>query len=145
MRKILIPFDGSAASMRAVEQVVALSGNMATPPGAILLAVVPPAGFGDQLLQGKPSDIRALQAPALENARKLMKQAAETLAKAGVTAQEHVEVGHPEEIINQFSDAYHCDLIVMGTRGLGPTAGLLMGSVATKTVHLTDLPVMLVK
>jgi nucleotide-binding universal stress UspA family protein len=62
-----------------------------------------------------------------------------------VKSQEHVEIGHPEEIINHYANSYHCDLIVMGTRGLGAASSLLLGSVANKTVHLTDLPVMLVK
>ena len=33
----------------------------------------------------------------------------------------------------------------MGSRGLGSVAALLMGSVATKVLHLTALPVTLVK
>lgn len=33
----------------------------------------------------------------------------------------------------------------MGTQGLGAMAGLLMGSVATKVLHLLDVPVLLVK
>ncbi len=145
MRKVLIPFDGSAAAMRAVEQVVALAEKMAGPLEVVMLAVVPPAGFGDQLLKGKPSDVRVLQKPALDSARKGMEDAAAALGKAGVTAQIHVEVGYPEEIIAHYGGAHHCDMIVMGTRGLGTVQGLLLGSVATKTVHLTDLPVLLVK
>jgi nucleotide-binding universal stress UspA family protein len=35
--------------------------------------------------------------------------------------------------------------IVMGTRGLGGVRGLLLGSVATQLLHLTDVPVTLVK
>lgn len=145
MQKILIPFDGSAAAMRAVEQVVTLAAAMAKPPNAILLTVIPPAGFGDQLLQSKPSAVRALQEPTLKNAQNALKLAAEALGKAGVKSQEHVEIGHPDEIINHYAKSYHCDLIVMGTRGLGAASSLLLGSVANKTVHLTDLPVMLVK
>lgn len=145
MRKVLIPFDGSPAAMRAVEQVAALAAKMTAAPEVILLAVVPPAGFGDQLLKSKPSDIQALQKPALESARKEMDAAAAALSKSGITAQVHVEVGAPEEIIAHYGSAYHCDMIVMGTRGLGAIEGLLLGSVTTKTVHLTDLPVLLVK
>jgi nucleotide-binding universal stress UspA family protein len=36
-------------------------------------------------------------------------------------------------------------MIVMGTRGMGGVAGLVLGSVATKVVHLSKVPVMLVK
>ncbi len=38
-----------------------------------------------------------------------------------------------------------CDLIVMGTHGRGPVAGLVMGSVATRVLHLAACPVLLVK
>jgi len=38
-----------------------------------------------------------------------------------------------------------CDQIVMGTHGRGTIAGLLIGSVATKVLHLAKAPVLLVK
>ena len=38
-----------------------------------------------------------------------------------------------------------CDLIVMGTHGMGAVSGMLLGSVAAKTVHLARCPVMLVR
>ena len=38
-----------------------------------------------------------------------------------------------------------CDGIVMGTRGMGAIGNLVAGSVATKVIHLTKLPVTLVK
>jgi nucleotide-binding universal stress UspA family protein len=33
----------------------------------------------------------------------------------------------------------------MGTRGLGPVAGMLLGSVTTKVVHAINVPIVLVK
>jgi nucleotide-binding universal stress UspA family protein len=36
-------------------------------------------------------------------------------------------------------------MVVMGTRGLGAVTGMLLGSVATKVIHLSDVPVLLVK
>ena len=38
-----------------------------------------------------------------------------------------------------------CDLIVMGTHGRSGFAGLVMGSVASRVLHLADCPVLLVK
>lgn len=34
---------------------------------------------------------------------------------------------------------------IMGTHGLGSVIGLFMGSVISKVVHLTDIPVLLIK
>jgi nucleotide-binding universal stress UspA family protein len=36
-------------------------------------------------------------------------------------------------------------MIVMGTRGFSTVMGMIMGSVATKVIHLATVPVMLVK
>jgi nucleotide-binding universal stress UspA family protein len=48
-------------------------------------------------------------------------------------------------MIAQYAKEKGCDQIVMGTRGLGTVQGLLLGSVATKVIHLANVPVMLVK
>lgn len=38
-----------------------------------------------------------------------------------------------------------CDAIIMGSRGLGPVASMIIGSVATKVIHLVKVPVTLIK
>ena len=43
------------------------------------------------------------------------------------------------------ADSLQCEGIVMGTRGMGAIANLLLGSVAAKVVHLANVPVTLVK
>ena len=37
------------------------------------------------------------------------------------------------------------DVIVMGSRGRGDLAGLILGSTAHKVIHLTDRPVLIVR
>ena len=54
-------------------------------------------------------------------------------------------VGDAAETITTYADQKKCDAIFMGTRGLGRVAGLLLGSVATKVLHLTKVPVTLTK
>ena len=54
-------------------------------------------------------------------------------------------IGEIAETITKDASDRHCDMIVMGTRGMGTIGSLLMGSVATKVVHLADVPVALVK
>ena len=59
--------------------------------------------------------------------------------------QSHLFVGEPAETIARYAKENTCDHIVIGTRGLSAVSGLLLGSVATKVIHLADMPVLLVK
>lgn len=47
--------------------------------------------------------------------------------------------------IAEFASENACDEIIMGTRGMGAVGNLVLGSVATKVVHLATVPVTLVR
>jgi nucleotide-binding universal stress UspA family protein len=70
----------------------------------------------------------------------LLGQARAAAEAAGLAFECHVRIGQLGDEI-----AACCDAIVMGTRGRGAVTGLLLGSVATRVVHVTKLPVTLVK
>jgi len=53
--------------------------------------------------------------------------------------------GTPAESILMAAKKYNIDLIVMGTRGLGQLAGLLLGSQSQKVIAHADCPVLLVR
>jgi nucleotide-binding universal stress UspA family protein len=67
------------------------------------------------------------------------------LERAGIGYTPAVLLGPVAESIAQYAKDKGCDQIVMGTRGLGALGGMLMGSVTTELLRLTDLPVTLVK
>ena len=69
----------------------------------------------------------------------------QTTQGGGVRVEQHVRIGQSAEEIAACAQELGCDGIVMGTRGMGAIAGLALGSVATKVVHLTRVPVTLVK
>ena len=72
----------------------------------------------------------------------------EVLTQAGVKA--HGEVRNTifgfaaREIVNDAIEV-DADVIVMGSRGRGDIAGLLLGSTAHKVIHLSDRPVLVVR
>ena len=74
--------------------------------------------------------------------------AVETLTKAGIKAHGTVRdtvFGYAaREIVND-AQAHGADVIVMGSRGRGDLAGLVLGSTAHKVIHLTDRPVLIVR
>ena len=55
------------------------------------------------------------------------------------------EVGSPGPAILSVAKKNNADLIVMGSRGLGPIKGLFMGSVSSYVVTHSTCPVMIVK
>lgn len=145
MKRVLIPIDGSETALRAVECAVALAPVMREPLEVLLLNVQHPAPMRELLLDGRPSDVRALEKPQIEVGEELLKPAQALLRKSNIAHSGHVEIGDPAQTINAFAKKHHCEEIIMGTRGLGAAAGLILGSVANKVLHLASLPVMLVK
>jgi nucleotide-binding universal stress UspA family protein len=69
----------------------------------------------------------------------------ETAKRARVTFSSQVLIGDIPQSIVSCAETLGCDGIVMGTRGMGSILNLIAGSVATKVIHLTKLPVTLVK
>ena len=55
------------------------------------------------------------------------------------------EQGEVATTIARMTQAQGCDQVVMGSHGRGVLEGLLLGSVATKVLHLVNVPVTLVK
>ena len=83
-----------------------------------------------------------------DDANTAVAAAVDLLGQAGVKA--HGEVRHTifgyaaREIINDAAEV-GADVIVMGSRGRGDLAGLLLGSTAHKVIHLSERPVLVVR
>jgi nucleotide-binding universal stress UspA family protein len=67
------------------------------------------------------------------------------LARAGVPFKSALRVGPAAEHILKLAREKRFDQIVMGTRGRGALAGLVLGSVAMKVLQLAGIPVTLVR
>jgi nucleotide-binding universal stress UspA family protein len=74
--------------------------------------------------------------------------AVKALTDAGITAHGVVDdaiFGHAARYIVEAADKHDVGVIVMGSRGLGDIAGLVLGSTAHKVIHLTQRPVLIVR
>ena len=141
MLKVLVPVDGSKTSERAVKHVIELAeGHEAME--VHLLNVQEEADAWEVRRFLKPAEIKRTQlahgAAALSGAKRL-------LDRAGVPYEERVVIGDPAEKITELAKRGGFDKIVIGTHGRGSMIGLLMGSVASKVLHLATVPVTLVK
>ena len=83
-----------------------------------------------------------------DEASAAVEAAVDKLTAAGVKA--HGDVGHTifgyaaRSIVDDAIDR-DVDVIVLGSRGRGDLAGLVLGSTAHKVIHLTDRPVLIVR
>jgi nucleotide-binding universal stress UspA family protein len=53
-------------------------------------------------------------------------------------------LGGPAHAIEEIAEKAGADLIVVGTRGHSPVAGLLLGSVTQRLLHIARRPVLVV-
>jgi nucleotide-binding universal stress UspA family protein len=70
------------------------------------------------------------------------------LAKAGIKVHgevRHTVFGYAAREIVEGAKGHDVDAIVMGSRGHGDLAGLVLGSTAHKVIHLADRPVLVVR
>lgn len=140
--KILLPVDGSACSLRAVDHLIAHAAWFREVPEIHLLHVHLPIPIGRvQAHVGKET----LHAYYMEDAQAQLVDAQRKLDAGGKFHTTHIHVGQPAEVIARMASDLGCDLIVMGTHGRGAVAGMVMGSVATRLLHLASCPVLLVK
>jgi len=140
--KILLPVDGSECSLRAVDQLVTHVSWFREVPEIHLLHVHAPIPIGRvQAHVGKET----LHAYYLEEGQEHLVAAQKKLDAAGRFHTTHIHVGQPAEVISKMAGELACDLIVMGTHGRGGLVELVMGSVASRVLHLAPCPVLLVK
>lgn len=141
MTKVLLPVDGSPSSRRAAE--FALRQVRGQPGTTVLLLNVQSPVMAWEI---SPYVTAEMVNQIHEKAgREAIKEARALLDSAGVPCEEHLLVGEPGEIIAEVAAREGVDGIVMGTRGLGLVKSLVLGSVATKVIHLAGMPVTLVK
>jgi nucleotide-binding universal stress UspA family protein len=140
--KILLPVDGSDCALRAVGHLIAHTVWFRDVPEIHLLHVQPPIPIGRALAHvGKET----LHSHYMEESREHLLGAQQRLDAANRPHTTHVHVGQAAEVIARLAGELNCDLIVMGSHGRTGLAGLIMGSVASRVLHLAPCPVLLVK
>jgi len=140
MMKVLVPVDGSANALRALERAVALLRDRG-PFELHLLNVQPPLGGGVTTFVGTA----AVKGYQREEGEKALASARALLDGKGIPYKLHITVGPLGPSIAGFAKQLGCDTIIMGTRGLGKTAGLILGSVARDVIAKAPVPVTVVK
>ena len=79
-----------------------------------------------------------------EEGEKMLAAARRLLDAAGIKYVPHILIGQIAQTIVEHAHKSGCQMIYMGTRGMTAVSNVVMGSTATKVLHLADVPVVLV-
>lgn len=141
--RILLAVDGSKHSLEAVQSLIDNVGWYRDRPEVELVTVHLPVpklpGMGAAV--GKSQIEKYYQE---EGEAKLL-TARRKLDAAGLRYEASVLVGPVAETIVKQAKDKRCDLIFIGSRGMSEMGKALLGSTATKVLHISDIPVLLVK
>jgi nucleotide-binding universal stress UspA family protein len=138
---ILLPVDGSDCSERAARHIAHIANKVRELQ--VHMLNVQPVG-DDWMLRRKlkPEELEKLEQEWGEAAIAPVRA---ILESAGVAYTEHVAQGEVPQTIAQLAQELSCDQIIMGTQGRTALGNVLLGSVASKVLHLSGVPVTLVK
>lgn len=141
--RILVPVDGSKSANRAVAHAVALVEGRAN--AEIILVNVQNQQTLDISDISRVTSVGEDTERAIDRSKKALGEAIELCRKAQVKFDTRTAFGIVANMINKIARDVAADQIVIGTRGLSPMEGIILGSVSTKVIRLARVPVTLVK
>ena len=142
MLKVLLPVDGSEASVRATEALIRMLSWYKERPAIEILAVhLPVPRLPNMKVVVSDEGIERYYA---EETDAMVAASKKALDVAGVPYTVHKIVGPIAESIVDHASHIGADMIVMGTRGMTALSNMVMGSVATRVLHLAHVPVVLI-
>ena len=142
--KILLAVDGSKPSLDAARLLVEHADWYREEPEVELVTVhlpVPKLGRMGAAGVGKAEIDKYYREEGEQN----LAAAKKLLERAGVGYNARILVGPVAETIARHAKSSRCDLILIGTHGRTGIAGALIGSTASKVLHISDVPVLLAK
>ena len=144
---VLVAVDGSDDSARAVRFLESLA--LARQTRMRLLGVVEPLRYPTTAPRAADRKLREILRELEDERRgeldRALQQAAVQLGDKVARVNRYTPSGDPAEEILVTARDFDTDLVVMGARGLGGVARVLLGSVSEKVLHHARCPVLIVK
>ena len=140
-KHVLIPTDGSALSMKAVESAVAFA--KATGAKVTVLTVIEPSGVLGTDSKRVAATRKAYEQNVRDTAERELKDAERKAKKQGVPCTIILqEREQPYQAIIETATRKRCDLIAMASHGRSGVAALVLGSVTSKVLAYSRVPVL---
>jgi nucleotide-binding universal stress UspA family protein len=137
--RILLAVDGSEHALHATKKAAELARVM-KPKELRVVVVYDPI----PIYLGEPNMQIAITSRKGE-AESILEKAVAEIGEVPCEVQSGILEGNPAEAIIEVANNRKSDLIVMGSRGLGRLAGLVLGSTSQKVVAHAPCPVLIVR
>lgn len=134
LRKILVALDGSPLAEGVLPQVKELTRSLDSETVLLRVAIIPHLSGTDPI---------ELERRAMEEAGSYLEAKRRDLGAEGFKVETAVRSGEAAEQILEQAEAFGVDLIAMVTHGRSGLKRWLLGSVAEKVLHGSDVPVLL--
>jgi nucleotide-binding universal stress UspA family protein len=143
-KHILVPVDGSEKSSLAALHAAELASKLGSE--LFLFHVVPSL---PPYLDTSPDRVSRIQQAIMDELSKqgkiIISKVEDDLSSYGLNIKTDISVGHPADEIIKKAKELNCELVVMGSRGLGEIKGILMGSVSNRVTKHAGCPVLVVR
>lgn len=139
MKQILIATDGSPSAREAVDVGVELAKEQ---DADVTFVHVGPA---EEVRGGRGGSHAFTRRDEIDESETALREAGEAADEAGISYALERFSGETVETIVALADEKNVDLIVLGSRGRGPVASTLLGSVSQGVARHASRPVLVVK
>lgn len=139
VRRIVVGVDGSEVASTALKKAVDAAALW---DAELTVVAAVPIAMGGGVMAWMPAavDRQAMIADIRESLDKAIEKA---LGDRKIKVARHALDGNPAQLLTEFSTAV--DLVVVGTRGRGGFAGMLLGSTSQTVLNHSTCPVMTVR
>jgi len=142
-RQILVPIDGSEASLLAVQ--MALRVVQLCPACKMTVLYVIDRLVLNELVRFSARSDKEVEAELEEQGRRYLDLARKDAERQGVAIECQTRKGDPFEEIVAAANSLHADLIIMGHTGRRGTTRVLIGSVTQRVLDYAPCPVLVMR
>ncbi len=138
IKKVLLPVDGSPASMKATEYAIDFVKNYQAEIILIHCHRAFPSYLGEPLFQEMISS-------TMDKANKVLEPYKKVLSDHEISFTDFLFEEPTGKMIAEIAASKKVDLIIMGTRGKTDLEGLIIGSVTHQVLYLAQCPVLVIR
>lgn len=139
IKKIGVGLDGSAASFRALSEALDLAKKLGAEIVVLHVLPIPVdlAEFGSSMVE--------LEAELRKEAEAILARGEEEAKKMGVPYQGVILEGQAAESMANYAAENGLDLLTVGYQGKSKLSELIIGSVTSKLLSISKVPILVVK